>query len=552
MWSAQTGKTTIPNCALGYFIDQRPQSQMMMQPSGGDLKTWLETKFNPMVVACPDLEQKIAVPRAREGVNNQQMKSYPGGFLMFAWSGSPKTMRGRSAPKIYCDEIDGYERTEEGDPVALLWKRAATFGDQRLLIETSTPTIKGSSAIEKSFEAGDKRRRFVPCVHCGEYQTLKWSNVKWDKDKEGEHLPETAHYVCENGCFITDGERLQMLQRGEWRAEKPFRGHASYHLNEMYSTFVPLRDIVTSFIEKKRDGDLQTFINVSLAETWEDGGQNLKHDFLFNRRREFPAEVPQEYCVLTASVDVQDDRTEIAVEAWGEGECNAKIDLIILYGDLSQKDYWNTDLAAVLNKTYKHESGVKLSISCVTIDSGGHFTSKVYKFVKPRERSRVFAIKGRSGSGYPIISRPSKKNKGKVTLFSLGTDTAKELIYKRYQIGKPGPGYIDFPLRQCFDEEYFQQLVSEHVVTLYRKGFPTREWRKRRARNEALDLSVYNLAALYILNPNFKSIAKKLIDNATPEPEPEISTEQETATKRHQKKVRKPLQRKRGYVNSWK
>ncbi|WP_241525896.1 phage terminase large subunit family protein [Pseudophaeobacter leonis] len=52
------------------------------------------------------------------------MKSYPGGFLMFSWSGSPKTMRGRSAPFIVCDETDGYDRTSEGHPVGLLWQRA--------------------------------------------------------------------------------------------------------------------------------------------------------------------------------------------------------------------------------------------------------------------------------------------------------------------------------------------------------------------------------------------------------------------------------------------
>lgn len=552
MWGAQTGKTQVVNCLLGYFIDQRPKSQMMMQPSQGDLKTWLETKFNPMISANEALANKVAKPRGREGVNNQEMKSYPGGFLMFAWSGSPKTMRGRSAPIIFADEVDGYERTPEGDPVSLLEQRSATFGDDRLLVETSTPTIKDISQIEKSFLAGDRRRRFVPCPHCGEHQTLKWANVQWDKDGE-EHLPDTAFYVCDGcGVKLSDGERLQMLQQGEWRAERPFKGHASYHLNELYSTFRSLADIVRSFLDKKAKGDLQTFVNVSLAETWEEGDKKLEHDVLFARRRAFPAEVPQECCVLTAAVDVQDDRVEIEVEAWGDGERNAKVDLIILHGDLSQRDFWENDVDAAISATYEHESGVRLPISCVTVDSGGHFTNEVYRFVKPRERRRVFAIKGKNGTGYPIISRPSKTNKGKVALFSIGTDTAKELIYKRYEIETAGPGYIDFPIKPCFDEEYFQQLVAEQVVTYYRKGFPTREWRKRRPRNEGLDLSVYNLAALYILNPNFRAIASKLEVKVKPKAEePEATPMQKTVTE-HQTKVRRPRKRRGGYVNQWK
>lgn len=549
MWGAQTGKTSVVNCALAYAIDQRPQSQMMMQPSQGDLQTWLETKFNPMVNANPNLQEKIAKPRGREGVNNQLMKSYPGGFLMFSWSGSPKTMRGRSAPRIFMDEIDGYERTNEGNPVELLAQRAATFGDDRMVMKTSTPTLKGFSAIEQSFLSGDQRYRYVPCLHCDEMQRLKWSNVQWDKDGD-EHLPETAHYVCDHcGGMLTDGDRLTMLQRGEWRSMKPFRGHASYHLSELYSTFTSLQSIVESFLSKKAKGDLQTFVNVSLAETWEEGEQTVSHDSLFTRRREFAGDVPREYCVLTAAVDVQDDRVEIGVEAWGEGERSAKIDLIILHGDLSQRSFWDESVDEALSTVYRHESGAELRISCATVDSGGHFTNEVYRFVKPREKRRIYAIKGKSGTGYPVINRPSRKNKGKVTLFSIGTDTAKQLIYKRYEIQKPGPGYIDFPVKQCFDEEYFQQLVAERQVTFYRKGFPFTEWRKSRARNEALDLSVYNLAALYILNPNFKAIAGKL--DYEPEPPPPVETEAQQAVKTHQKRVR-TRPRSRGYVNSWK
>ncbi len=117
MWGAQVGKTLTLLCMQGYSIAMRPRSQMMMQPSQGDVQTWLETKFNPLVESSPAIARRIAKPRGREGVNNQKMKSYPGGFLMLAWAGSSKTMRGRSAPFIGCDEVDGYPRTAEGHPV---------------------------------------------------------------------------------------------------------------------------------------------------------------------------------------------------------------------------------------------------------------------------------------------------------------------------------------------------------------------------------------------------------------------------------------------------
>lgn len=138
MWAAQVGKTQLALCGQGYHIAMRPASQMMMQPSETDLLVWLNTKFQPMVDANRALQARLAKPRSREGINNSTMKSYPGGFMMFSWAGSPRTMRGRSAPIIVVDEVDGYQATAEGHPVSLIWQRAATFGEQKKLLEIST------------------------------------------------------------------------------------------------------------------------------------------------------------------------------------------------------------------------------------------------------------------------------------------------------------------------------------------------------------------------------------------------------------------------------
>ena len=555
MWGAQTGKTQVVNCAIGFNIAQVPSSQIMMQPSQGDLQTWLETKLNPLIDSNPALQGRVAKPRGRDGVNNQRMKSYPGGFLMFAWSGSAKTMRGRSAPKIYCDEVDGYDITNEGHPVSLLWQRAATFGDQRLLMETSTPTVKNASAIEDSFEAGDQRRRYVPCPHCDHYQVLKWSNVHWQRDDAGEHMPETAGYVCEKcAVLITDGEKNAMLRRGEWRAAKPFRGHASYHLSELYSTMRKFRDIVISFLEKKAQNDLQTFINVSLAETWEEQGDGVDDGSLLSRREEYPAPVPADGLVLTCGVDTQDDRLELDITAYngaggGGSEESWNIDYRVLWGDPGEPEVWH-QLEDALGVEYAHEHGGALGIVATCIDSGGHHTQAVYDFVKKTRRPRVFAIKGVGGAGRPIVSAPSRKKAGKgrrtVDLFTVGVDDAKLLLYSRLQIEEPGPGYCHFPMAR--DHEYFQGLTAEKRVTKYVKGFPKREWIKTRARNEPLDCRVYGYAALKILDPVWSALAQRNQQENEPE-QPEPPPEKETAPP---KRVRQRRPRRGGgYVKNY-
>jgi phage terminase large subunit GpA-like protein len=516
MWSAQTGKTLVQLMALGYFVEHDPCSQMMMQPSQGDLQTWLTAKFDPMVDESDAIGSKIAQPRSKQGVNNQRMKQYPGGFLMFAWAGSPKTLRGRSAPKIFADEIDGYERTVEGSQLALIWQRAATFGDQRLLFKTSTPTFKGASEIEASFLAGDRRRWFVKCPSCGFSQYLKWIQVQWHKSEGGEHDPDSAVYVCEaDGCgsIWDELDRIKAIRGGEWVAERPFNGHASFHLPEMASLFVKLPDMARSFLEKKATGDSQTFINVSLAETWDEAGDKHDPDLLWLRREIYAAELPAGVVVLVAGVDVQDDRLEATLFGIGiDGRSTWIITHRVFRGDPGHSDLWDR-LDEFLVDDFEHESGVRLRIAAVGVDSGGHYTSEVYKFCKARSGRRVYALKGSNQNAAPLVGRPTNRNSEKCDLFAVGTGAAKDQIFNSLKIDAPEKlGFIHFPMVDpMIDREFFAQITAEKRVKTYKNGFPVPVYKKVRPRNEALDCWVYAIAALEILRPNLKAIASKIL-----------------------------------------
>jgi len=520
--AAQTGKSACLENIIGYYISQDPKSMMLMQPTQRDLQTWMEAKLNPLLNDTPSLAERVAKPRARSGVNNQNMKSYPGGYLMFAYSGSSNTMRGRSAPVILCDEIDGYETTEEGDPVNLLWQRAATFGDQRKLVLTSTPTIKGASRIETAFEQGDQRRFHVPCPHCNEFQTLQWSQVKWDK-KEGEHLPETAFYVCgECGGIIHDADKLAMLRQGKWVAEKEFKGHASFHLNELYSPWRKFSDIVKSFLEKKASHDLQSFVNVSLAETWEEKSESVDEQSLISRTESYLAPVPQGACFLTAGIDMQMDRLEVEIVGWGVGLESWSVDYRILHGNPMHDDVWY-QLDKLLTETFTHESGAMLSISSACIDTGGGegTTQACYEYIRRSHSGRLFGIKGVSGPNRPLVSAPSRKQSGRnqrpIDLYTVNVDEAKTLIYQQLKITQAGSGFCHFP--DFYNEEYFLQLTAEKRFIRYHKGFQRPEWRNVRSnkRNEALDCRVYALAALKIIAPNLAHLHENLNQKETKE-----------------------------------
>lgn len=521
MAGAQTGKTTVLQCIQAYFVAHAPRSQMVMFPSQGDLQTWLEAKFRPMIDANPALSGLLAKPRGRDGVNNSRMISYPGGFMMFAWAGSPKTMRGRSAPVISVDEIDGMTATEEGDPVQLLWQRAATFGDQRLLLESSTPTIKGSSRIEKAFELGDGRRYWVRCPDCGEHQVLRWENVTWDgkDDEKADQRPETAVYGCRHcGGIWDDGRRIAAIRNAEregggWRADRPFRGHASFHISELYSTFRRLRDIVRSYLDKLAVGDVQSFVNVSLAETYAEDGEQADPASLQSRAVPFAAQVPARVLVLTAGIDMQQDRLEVEVVGWAEGDESWSVDYHVIWGDPLEDETWD-DLDDYLARPFEREGGGTMRVAMACLDTGGNggLTQSAYQYLRSRNSRKIHGIKGVPGFGKPAVSAPreakSGKNPRKVKLFLVAVDEVKTTVMRRLNLTKPGPGYCHFPDDRT--PEYFDQLCAERLVRRLHRGFTVRDWHKTRERNEAFDCRVYATAALKILRPSYKALAEKV------------------------------------------
>ena len=116
----------------------------------------------------------------------------------------------------------------------------------------------------------------------------------------------------------------------------------------------------------------------------------------------------------------------------------------------------------------------------------------------------------------------------------------------RLKIEEVGPGYCHFPISPDYDSEYFDQLTAEKAVTKAKAGVKTRVWVKKRARNEALDIRVYSLAAFVNLNANLDALAKQLKARSIDE-----SRSTEPQKKNPMQAIMRP-QRNSGFVNSWK
>jgi phage terminase large subunit GpA-like protein len=270
-----------------------------------------------------------------------------------------------------------------------------------------------------------------------------------------------------------------------------------FHLSGLYSPlgWKSWRECVEEFLDAKEDPfRLKTWVNTVLGESWEERGDSVEPDHVLARAEHYPAEVPNGVGILVAGVDVHGDRLEVAVHGFGAAEESWLIAWTQIHGDPGRDETWR-ELDAFLAQSFDHESGQKVNVACTCVDSGGHHTEHVYRYCKLRANRRVFPVRGGSVQGVPLVTRPTMHNRYRVKLFTLGVDTAKDVIYSRLRIPAPGPGFMHLP--RWVDLEYVHQLTAERCIRKYVKGKgSTRQWVKIRERNEALDLNVYALAAL--------------------------------------------------------
>lgn len=513
MKSAQIGGSQMALNWLGYIMHMAPGPVMIVTGTVELAERFSKQRIQPLIDETPVLRDLVQPARSRDSGNTMLTKEFRAGIAIITGANSPASLRSMPIRYAMLDEIDSYpmDAGDEGDPVALAERRTTTFARRKVFL-ISTPTTKDTSRVEREFLKSDQRRYFVPCPACNHAQYLKWANVKWEDED-----PKTARYKCENcGGLIEEKHKTSMMRAGKWIPTAPGDGvTVGFHINALYSPWISWAEIAREFLESKADAPkLKTFVNTMLGETWEEeysakvGAEGLR------ARAELyePNAVPEKAFALTAGVDVQDNRLAISIYGWGREEEGWLVSHQEIHGDPGRPEIWK-QLDNVLFSTYRHESGGELRISVAALDSGGHFTSEVYGYVRERRshpHTRVIAIKGQSQRGKPPIGKPVKVDinfrgqtlKHGAELYPVGSDTIKSTIYGRFKHNEPGPGYIHF--HAAVTENFWQEITCEKQIVRYHKGFPVREWVKKDGqRNEALDCIVYAYAALHWLYTRF-------------------------------------------------
>lgn len=529
---SQAAKTELLLNAIGFFIHQEPSPILVVQPTVETAESFSKDRVAPMIRDCAALSTLVAPARSRESNNTILSKGYSNGQLDMCGANAPVGLAMRPKRIVLLDERDRHPRSAgtEGDVKAIARARTRSFQRRRKIVEVSSPTSLEESLIWPSYLEGTQEVYEVPCPACDHFQTLHFDRLRWELDDAGKVRAESVRYACA-ACpqEIPAREKGAMLRAGRWTATAEARAphKRSFHISGLVAAFALWEEVAQEFVTANGQTDLslraemlRAFFNTTMGELFKDQTAETVKSSLLSRCVPYCADgawqVPQGAGVLTAGVDIQHDRAEIVVRAWGVGEESWLIARAVLRGDAFGQAFWTQLDEYRTRKTWRHESGAPMSIRAMCIDAGdGAMAKNVYEYCAPRLGAGVFAIKGHGSITAPMLpTKPTKVKPGR--LYLLGVNAIMERTYRRLGMTERGPGYLH--LNEYAGErppdgvpaDYLEQLLSM-VRARDEKSRRYRYVVKKGARNEVADAETYAYAAL-LLGPVDRTLLVHEVD----------------------------------------
>lgn len=523
--ASQLGFTETLLNGVGYVIDQDPSPLLYVVPTEDDATGLHGQRLKAMVDGTKQV-RKHQTPKLND--TRGTIWTFDAMTLRLAWP-TPSRLASMPAKRVIFDEIDKFPRFtgKEANPIALGDKRLDTYrrsGAQLWII--STP-VGSEDHCSVEFDKSDRRRFWLPCPHCGEFQDLTWSQVKWpenERDPQAIKIDALAWYECVHcAAVIRDGHKPGMLQRGKWCPEGcevradgtivgdvPQTGHRGYEISSLYSPWVTFSQMAAEFLEAHEKPDqLQAFVNSRLAQPWTEVQDSTAAKEL--RRLEVPyttGTVPEEAAFVIGAMDVQKSHIWYSFRAYGAGESSWLVEYGRVERHITQaegetvQDQWRDVVARVIHAEFpRAESGELVKPRLIAMDAG-HFTDEVYAFCA-RYPERVYPVKG---ANEPLRGAPYRASNLRRTrrgaavrqgmnLWWIDTHYYKRKLHRMMQTepGMPGAFYVPAGI----DSEYVEQVTAEEQAIVRNRGNGAQKtvWKLKAGRlaNHLGDCEVYNL-----------------------------------------------------------
>lgn len=567
---AQVGKTQAMNNALAHMIDTAPRSAAVICPSLDKAQQWNREQWEPMLDVTEALRLKVLASRSRaEDGSSTKFKRFRGGFLKLISASTAKELQSSTIGLLIFEEPTDYplDTDGRGDPIDQARHRLDAWGEDGKELAASTPGDKGACRITDMYEAGDQRLFYVPCRECGDLSVLAWEHFRCDPGEDAQ--PYIVRPCC--GTLMREGDVPAVIAGGVWLPTYPSNDEAnpapptvvkpeeiprwrrrpregrypSFHMWQAYSPFASWRKIWAAWQEGQAHPDkLRTFYQQVLGEAFEPVLDRPKAERILELARH-PATakliglkrgwIPAWAPLVTGAADVQTDRIEWAVYAWGpvsaddfvppSGEVapgvpatnGALVDWGVIAIPPDDPRAW-AELAQLRNRQWPSEAFVPLVPDDFGVDTGGHYTRQSYQFA-----ARAVGIRALKGSNdreaapltmWKKVRIGAGRLSGKVQLWGVGGHNLKRSLYFGLAqaqasvdmgadpammaqglrgTGRREPGAIFLPPE--IDEQLARQISAEHLTEKIIGGKRVLTWEKPKgAANEQLDMAVYSMA----------------------------------------------------------
>ena len=498
--SAQLGGTVLAQIFIGGSMDLVPGPMMYVHPTDNNGTRWVKTKWKSFVRNVVVLRRVFVIDRGRDGGNSLTLQERRDGRgqLVIGGANSPASLSMLSIVRQVQDDLAKWELNSAGDPEDQADSRSKAFSWAKIF-KISTPLIRKSCRITRTFEAGTQEHWHVPCPHCGHEQPLLWENMLAALDEE---RPEEAHFTCVS-CEgeIGQNHRAAIVRQGRWVAHNPKGRYPSFYLWSAYSPLEEWAAIAQAWLDAKGDPSReQTFANdwvgnayeaASEAPPWEDLRDRAKAGHQLRR-------IPVGGLLLCAGADCQVDRVEVQVVAFGADLKRWVVDYRVIEGHISE-DKARSALDDLLKDDWPDAFGNRRALDHLCIDAG-YAKTDVVDWAKRHPRNRVIPIRGvpsdlapEIAPGRPeFVTKRGKRQRLGTAVWAVGQSPLKASFYK--QLAKADPaerGHVGLPAG--LDDEYYRQLTAERRAKVKsRGGYEEWRWVKDPGQpNEGLDTMIY-------------------------------------------------------------
>lgn len=514
--ASQCGKTTLDIALALYGGEWLAGPGLFLMPSEEHAEDLVRDRLRPIFQSSPFGKGLKAQALRLGGV------SFPGGgSLNVIGVGSPNALKGRPARWVLFDEYDEairYSKTA-GSPLERARTRTRTYGSLRKIVLTSTPTVE-TEGIWPEYESSRRYEWHCPCPHCGSYQPLEMSRIRWPRNAAGD-CSDTPDRIASNGlawyeCAYCskpwdDAQKRRAVADGRDHCldpDKPMR-QVGLHISVLYSPDVSLSEVASQFLSSVDDPEkLKQFRNEWLAEPRReiiktsstdqghlatlsfDGYEHPPSDWW--KADEAPR-TPEFVRAITWGFDVQGSEVWGLCRGWGDhGES------IVLwcgkFGGGSDLD----DAAVAFRREWIVQGGELVRPRRGFMDSG-YRTHEVYR-VCARTPGLVPSKGRQDGSVGMMITHvdrldANRRTVGRTDLAVLWTTYWQDQVESALGAG-PGRGRGVCHLPSNPPSELYRHLLAERKTTVRnRNGTLSYIWKAHSHENHLRDCIVYSTAA---------------------------------------------------------